>query len=65
MSEPAPGPAGGSRSVWSKDADKSLLPHEQPPVIATRRQREAALNPKEVEALRQLEQTFNAVCLAR
>ena len=37
MSEPAPGPSGGSRSVWSKDADKYLLPHEQPPVIATRR----------------------------
>ena len=37
MSEPAPGPAGGSRPVWSKDADKYLLPQEQPPVIATRR----------------------------
>ncbi len=37
MSEPAPGPAGGSRSVWSKDAEKYLLPQEQPPVVATRR----------------------------
>ena len=33
----APGPAGGSRSVWSKAAEKSLLPQEQPPVVATRR----------------------------
>jgi membrane protein YdbS with pleckstrin-like domain len=27
----------GPRPRWSKDADKYLLPHEQPPVIATRR----------------------------
>ncbi len=37
------GPAGtrpppdGRRPRWSKDAEKYLLPHEQPPVIATRR----------------------------
>ncbi|SNS02404.1 PH domain-containing protein [Geodermatophilus pulveris] len=37
MSEPAPGPAGGSRPVWSRDAEKYLLPEEQPPVVATRR----------------------------
>jgi membrane protein YdbS with pleckstrin-like domain len=27
----------GPRPRWSKDADKYLLPHEKPPVIATRR----------------------------
>ncbi|MGY1682222.1 PH domain-containing protein [Geodermatophilus sp. SYSU D01176] len=27
----------GRRPRWSKDADKYLLPHEKPPVIATRR----------------------------
>jgi membrane protein YdbS with pleckstrin-like domain len=27
----------GPRPRWSKDADKYLLPHERPPVIATRR----------------------------
>ncbi|RBY74774.1 PH domain-containing protein [Geodermatophilus sp. TF02-6] len=37
MSNPAPEPAGGSPSVWARDADKYLLPHEHPPVIATRR----------------------------
>ncbi|WNV74722.1 PH domain-containing protein [Geodermatophilus sp. DSM 44513] len=37
MSEPAPGPTGGSRSVWRRDAEKYLLPQEQPPVVATRR----------------------------
>jgi membrane protein YdbS with pleckstrin-like domain len=29
--------ANGRRPQWSKDADKYLLPHEQPPVVATRR----------------------------
>jgi membrane protein YdbS with pleckstrin-like domain len=43
--EPAPGPAGGSRSVWSRDAEKYLLPSEQPPVIATRRHWAVLLGP--------------------
>ncbi|SDL58465.1 PH domain-containing protein [Geodermatophilus siccatus] len=30
-------PPDGRRPRWSKDADKYLLPHELPPVIATRR----------------------------
>ncbi len=30
-------PPDGRRPRWSKDADKYLLPHEKPPVIATRR----------------------------
>jgi hypothetical protein len=30
-------PSDGRRPQWSKDAEKYLLPHEQPPVIATRR----------------------------
>ncbi len=30
-------PSDGRRPRWSKDAEKYLLPHEQPPVIATRR----------------------------
>jgi membrane protein YdbS with pleckstrin-like domain len=34
---PAAPPPDGRRPRWSKDADKYLLPHEQPPVIATRR----------------------------
>ncbi|RFU21805.1 PH domain-containing protein [Geodermatophilus marinus] len=33
----APDGGGGRRPRWSKDADKYLLPHEQPPVVATRR----------------------------
>ncbi|MGY1689993.1 PH domain-containing protein [Geodermatophilus sp. SYSU D01105] len=37
MTGPAPRPANGRRPRWSKDADKYLLPHEQPPVVATRR----------------------------
>jgi membrane protein YdbS with pleckstrin-like domain len=34
---PATPPPDGRRPRWSKDADKYLLPHEKPPVIATRR----------------------------
>jgi membrane protein YdbS with pleckstrin-like domain len=34
---PAAPPPDGRRPRWSKDADKYLLPHEQPPVVATRR----------------------------
>jgi hypothetical protein len=34
---PAAPPPDGRRPRWSKDAEKYLLPHEQPPVIATRR----------------------------
>lgn len=34
-------------------------------VIGLKRKREAELNPKEVEALRNLEKTYNEVCLAR
>jgi membrane protein YdbS with pleckstrin-like domain len=30
-------PPHGRRPRWSKDADKYLLPHEKPPVVATRR----------------------------
>ena len=30
-------PPDGRRPRWSKDADKYLLPHEKPPVVATRR----------------------------
>jgi membrane protein YdbS with pleckstrin-like domain len=30
-------PSDGRRPRWSKDADKYLLAHEQPPVVATRR----------------------------
>jgi membrane protein YdbS with pleckstrin-like domain len=38
MSGPAGTPSSdGRRPRWSKDAEKYLLPHEQPPVIATRR----------------------------
>ncbi|MGY1821192.1 PH domain-containing protein [Geodermatophilus sp. SYSU D00079] len=34
---PGTRPSDGRQPRWSKDADKYLLPHEQPPVIATRR----------------------------
>jgi membrane protein YdbS with pleckstrin-like domain len=34
---PAAPPPDGRRPRWSKDAEKYLLPHEQPPVVATRR----------------------------
>ncbi len=37
MGGPAAPPPDGRRPRWSKDADKYLLPHEQPPVVATRR----------------------------
>lgn len=37
MGDPAAPPPDGRRPRWSKDADKYLLPHEKPPVIATRR----------------------------
>ena len=37
MGGPAAPPPDGRRPRWSKDADKYLLPHEKPPVIATRR----------------------------
>jgi hypothetical protein len=37
MTGPAPRPPNGRRPRWSKDADKYLLPHEHPPVVATRR----------------------------
>ena len=37
MGGPATPPPDGRRPRWSKDADKYLLPHEKPPVIATRR----------------------------
>ncbi|TFV54926.1 PH domain-containing protein [Geodermatophilus sp. DF01-2] len=37
MGGPAAPASDGRRPRWSKDADKYLLPHEQPPVIATRR----------------------------
>lgn len=33
----APASPDGRRPRWSRDADKYLLPHEQPPVVATRR----------------------------
>jgi membrane protein YdbS with pleckstrin-like domain len=34
---PEPPDPDGRRPRWSKDAEKYLLPHEQPPVVATRR----------------------------
>ncbi|SDX77056.1 PH domain-containing protein [Geodermatophilus africanus] len=37
MGGPAAPAPDGRRPRWSKDAEKYLLPHEQPPVIATRR----------------------------
>ena len=38
MSGPAGTPSSdGRRPRWSKDAEKYLLPHEKPPVVATRR----------------------------
>ena len=37
MGGPAAPTSDGRRPRWSKDAEKYLLPHEQPPVIATRR----------------------------
>ncbi len=37
MGGPATPEPHGRRPRWSKDADKYLLPHEKPPVVATRR----------------------------
>ena len=37
MGGPAAPDPDGRRPRWSKDAEKYLLPHEQPPVVATRR----------------------------
>lgn len=37
MGAPAAPDPDGRRPRWSKDAEKYLLPHEQPPVVATRR----------------------------
>ncbi len=37
MGGPAAPLPDGRRPRWSKDAEKYLLPHEQPPVVATRR----------------------------
>ncbi|WP_100500840.1 PH domain-containing protein [Geodermatophilus chilensis] len=37
MGGPATPAPDGRRPRWSKDADKYLLPHEKPPVVATRR----------------------------
>ncbi|MDP9427958.1 MAG: PH domain-containing protein [Actinomycetota bacterium] len=37
MGGPAAPASDGRRPRWSKDAEKYLLPHEQPPVVATRR----------------------------
>ncbi len=37
MGDPAAPPSDGRRPRWSKDAEKYLLEHEKPPVVATRR----------------------------
>ena len=37
MGRPATPPSDGRRPRWSKDAEKYLLEHEKPPVVATRR----------------------------
>ena len=37
MGGPATPPSDGRRPRWSKDAEKYLLEHEKPPVVATRR----------------------------
>jgi membrane protein YdbS with pleckstrin-like domain len=37
VGSPATPPPDGRRPRWSRDAEKYLLPHEKPPVIATRR----------------------------
>ena len=37
MGDPAAPPSDGRRPRWSRDAEKYLLEHEKPPVVATRR----------------------------